>query len=95
MRACKLCGGETLEDELYCGRYEKIIGDVMADLRAELGVIFSGSYIAAANSVFSIIIAYCQRKPSLEIGHGSVQDMQSHFGRDQRPTGAVCGVYSG
>lgn len=35
MRECKLCGRETLLG-LYCGRCDKIVGDVNADLAAEL-----------------------------------------------------------
>lgn len=35
MRECKLCRGETLLG-LYCGRCDKIVGDVNADLAAEL-----------------------------------------------------------
>jgi hypothetical protein len=35
MRECKLCGKEILL-ELYCGRCDKIVGNVNADLAAEL-----------------------------------------------------------
>jgi len=35
MGECKLCRRETLL-ELYCGRCDKIVGDVNADLAAEL-----------------------------------------------------------
>ena len=37
MRACKVCG-RSVEDDLYCGRCEKIVGNVMLDLKAELEV---------------------------------------------------------
>jgi hypothetical protein len=34
---CKLCGRETADDSgLYCGKCDKIAGDVMMDLKAEL-----------------------------------------------------------
>ena len=39
MRRCKLCGRlktQAEADDVYCGRCEKIQGDVMADLQAEL-----------------------------------------------------------
>ena len=39
MKKCKLCGKlqtQAEADDLYCGRCEKINGDVMADLEAEL-----------------------------------------------------------
>ena len=39
MRRCRLCGrlkNEPDTDGLYCGRCEKIQGDVMADLAVEL-----------------------------------------------------------
>ena len=36
MRKCRLCG-RPADDELYCGRCEKLIGDAMMDLKAELG----------------------------------------------------------
>ena len=38
MRECKLCGEETSELlGLYCGRCDKIAGDVNTDLAAEFG----------------------------------------------------------
>jgi len=39
MKRCKLCGRlktQAEADGLYCGRCEKISGNVMADLEAEL-----------------------------------------------------------
>ncbi len=39
MRRCKLCGRlktQTEADDLYCGKCEKMHGDVIADLKAEL-----------------------------------------------------------
>ena len=38
MKKCGSCGWEKAFDGPYCGRCEKIIGDVQADLKAELGV---------------------------------------------------------
>ena len=38
MKKCRLCGRERMEGEPYCGRCEKIVSDVQADLRAEMGV---------------------------------------------------------
>ncbi len=38
MEKCKLCGKETDElGEIHCGRCDKIVGSVMADLAAEFG----------------------------------------------------------
>lgn len=37
MKECKLCGRETLL-ELYCGRCDKLVGDVNADIAAELAL---------------------------------------------------------
>ena len=36
MKKCKSCGKEKEDDEMYCGRCEKIVGDVMMDLRVEM-----------------------------------------------------------
>ena len=36
MEKCKLCGKQTGEfGEIHCGRCDKIVGSVMADLAAE------------------------------------------------------------
>ena len=37
MTKCRLYGGPA-DDELYCGRCEKLIADAWMDLKAELGV---------------------------------------------------------